>query len=229
MPGSKLDDLEAKLRSRGPGPAGNSFVKNLLLETLLVAAAGLALGFAANAFSPRGLTLGRNYFPQDNVIRTPASLGTNTGATVTHTNLSPEALLAERLHAQGLKQADSNLVARLFHDPRGQQNLVVFVDARNDTEYKEGHIPGAYQLDYFHPTDYLGTVLPICGVAEQVVVYCNGGNCDDSLGTATFLVSAKIPKEKILVYVGGITEWSTNGMPVEIGERQSGQIRNPEK
>jgi hypothetical protein len=35
-----------------------------------------------------------------------------------------------------------------------------------------------------------------------------------------------IPREKVFVYGGGITEWATNGLPIELGTRNSGQITN---
>jgi hypothetical protein len=38
--------------------------------------------------------------------------------------------------------------------------------------------------------------------------------------------SIGIPKEKVFVYGGGITEWSANGLPIEVGARNSGQFTN---
>jgi rhodanese-related sulfurtransferase len=62
------------------------------------------------------------------------------------------------------------------------------------------------------------------------VVYCNGGNCEDSELTAALLADANIvPREKLWVYGGGITEWATNGWPVELGERKSGRMRELKK
>lgn len=130
-----------------------------------VAAIGAALAFAANALSPRGLKLTRDFFPPDlhastNVVRgtnQPAGAGTNTAA-------ATELLLA-RLQSKGLHLADSNRVIQLFRDPRFEQGLVVFIDAREDSHYEEGHIPGAYQLDYYRPENYLPTVLPACQIA----------------------------------------------------------------
>ncbi|HWH72296.1 MAG TPA: rhodanese-like domain-containing protein, partial [Candidatus Sulfotelmatobacter sp.] len=58
-----------------------------------------------------------------------------------------------------------------------------------------------------------------------IVVYCNGGNCEDSELAATMLRDAGIPKDKLLVYGGGMTEWTTNGLPVELGQRKSGNLR----
>lgn len=138
---------------------------------------------------------------------------------------SPEELLAARLQEKGLTLVDSNRVVELFHDPRREQHLVIFVDAREDEYYQKGHIPGAYQLDYFRPENYLAALLPMCQLAEQIIVYCNGGNCEDSEFAASFLLSADIPKEKLLVYGGGLGEWATNGLPIEIGERLSGVIQ----
>ncbi len=192
-----------------------------------MAAIGAALAFAANALSPRGLKLTRDFFGSNSPAVTNQLVATNS-ALLTRTNsASQHELLAARLRAEGLQLADSNQVIQLFHDPRCEQNLVLFVDARNDEhgDYRQGHIPGAYQLDYFRPENYIGMLLPLCQLAEQIVVYCNGGNCEDSEFAAKFLLSAKVPKEKLLVYGGGFTEWQTNKLPVEVGERLSGQIR----
>jgi rhodanese-related sulfurtransferase len=200
-------------------------VKSILFEGLLVTVAGGIFAFSLNALSPRGLALTRNYFPQDQIRLVHSAGGSSGPPGSSRTNdVSPLALLMARLREQGIEAADGQRVATWFHDPRHDEGLVVFVDARDDQHYQEGHIPSAYQLDNFHPFDYLATVLPACQLAEQVVVYCNGGNCDDSLGVATVLVSANIPKEKIAVYLGGITEWSTNGLPIEVGPRNSGQV-----
>jgi rhodanese-related sulfurtransferase len=57
-------------------------------------------------------------------------------------------------------------------------------------------------------------------------VYCTGGDCEDSEFTAIFLRDVGIPKEKLFVYGGGMTDWTTNGLPVEIGGRKSGNFRH---
>jgi rhodanese-related sulfurtransferase len=198
---------------------------------LLIAVIGAALAFVANGLSPRGLKLTRNYYPRENTTpSTNNSAGTNPVRIAPGTNTpSPLELLAARLREKGLHLADSNQVSQLFRDPRCQQDLVVFVDARNDQEYQAGHVPGAWQFDYYHPDNYLNDVLQICQVAQQVLVYCNGGECEDSELAATFLRDLGVPKEKLFVYGGGFTEWTTNGLPVEIGQRRSGRFREPKK
>jgi rhodanese-related sulfurtransferase len=217
-------------------------VKRVLGEALILALLGAALSFAANGLSPRGLKLARNYFPKVVALppvstnASPVVPGTNislpnypvktNGAVISKTNApSPIDLLRERLKPKGIGLVDSNQVVQLFHDPRLKSNLVVFVDARNDDHYQAGHVPGAYQLDYYRPENYLMDVLQACQIAQQIVIYCNGGTCEDSELAATLLMSA-IPKEKLFVYGGGWTEWTTNSLPIEIGSRNSGNIRS---
>lgn len=205
-----------------------TWLKQLLWEALLVAGIGGAFAFAANELSPRGLKLTTDYFPRaiqlslpvTNVTPVTPSLG-NLDTRLT----AAEKQLAARLQAKGLQLVTSEQAAQLFRDPRHEQELVVFIDARNDWHYQQGHIPGAYQFDHYRAADYLASVLPVCQTAEQVVVYCTGGDCEDSEFAAIFLRQAGIPAEKLLVFAGGMAEWTAKGLPVEIGSRQSGNLR----
>lgn len=119
----------------------------------------------------------------------------------------------------------SNQVERLFHDPRRESELVIFVDARDALQYEAGHIPGAYLLDPYRPERSLASVVAVCAMAEQIVVYCPGGDCEDSEMAAGLLLDSGVPASQILVYGGGLAEWMTNGLPVEIGERGSGRMK----
>jgi rhodanese-related sulfurtransferase len=206
-------------------------VKNILREGCVVAIVGIVLAYGANSVSPRGLKLTRDYFPSDRVQTnsTPA-VATNTPVRVAVTNAvalaatnSVEQLKKELLD-KGMSLADSNQVAQLFRDPKYPTGLIAFIDARNDKEYEAGHIPGAYLLDHYRPDKYLPTVLPACNVAEKIIVYCSGGDCIDSKETA-FTLAQVVPKERLLVYLGGYTEWTGNQLPVEAGERNSGNLR----
>jgi len=206
-------------------------VKKLLLEGLVVAVSGAALSFAANEISPLGLKLSRNYFPGSTPSSPPVTASGNPSRGSADTNAhapSSFELLAARLKEHGLGVVDSTQVAQLLKDLRTEQDLIVFVDARNDEHYQAGHIPGAYQFDHDHPEKYLPAVMPVCQRAQQIVVYCAGGECEDSESAAIFLVQAGIPKERLFVYGGGWTEW-TNAMPYEAGSRKSGDLRSARK
>jgi len=111
---------------------------------------------------------------------------------------------------------DNARVVELFHDPRYAQNLVVFIDARGDKEYEEGHIPGAHQFYHLQFEKYLSTIVPLCQAAQQIVVYCGGGDCELSEFAATMLANdLGVPKEKLSVYGGGMNEWKDKHLPIE--------------
>jgi len=201
-------------------------VGRILAEALLVAALGAGFAFAANQISPRGLALTRDYFPTGTAHQVrpvakavpPPAAGTNAAA------LSPAQFLAAQMKEKGLQLIDGPQATKYFHDPRFQQNRVVFVDARNEEEYQKSHIPGAYEFDPYRSGKYYDVVLPVCQKAEQIVVYCNGGDCDDSESAALLLRDMGIPNQKLFVYGGGFMEWTTNNLPVETGARNSGTL-----
>jgi rhodanese-related sulfurtransferase len=208
---------------QSPVSSRQATAKNIFVEVLLVAIAGVAFAFAANQISPRGLILTRNYFPAKNNHMTAAATNTPTAT------LSPAQLLVAQIKENGLQLVDGDAAAKLFHDPRFKQNGVVFIDARDESHYREGHIPGACEFDPYHPDKYFAAILPICQTAEQIVVYCNGGDCDDSETAAILLRNVGVANQKLFIYAGGIAEWTDNNLPVEAGARNSGNLRGINK
>ena len=192
------------------------------MEALVVVVVGAAVALVANWLSPRGLSLARNYFPRAG--GTVAGPHTNDTAVKT-TNDTAEAATVARLKEKGLLVIERAEVERLFRDPQYEQELIVFIDARDDRHYQEGHIPGAYQFDRYYPEKYFPTVLPACQTATKIVVYCAGGKCEDSEFAALALKDAGVPPERILVFAAGITEWAANRLPIELDGRRSGRLR----
>lgn len=178
---------------------------------MMVVAAAAGFAFAANQLSPRGLNLARDYFPG------PAS-----HPAPSHEASSPLAESDRRIKEKGLQPIDRAQAERLFRDPRCQQGLVVFVDARGEAPYAQAHIPGAYPLDRYHPEKDLAADLLPCQNADLVVVYCGGGDCEEAEYTALLLRDAGVPAQKLFVYGGGFDDWSAGHLPLEQGERNSG-------
>lgn len=201
-----------------------------MAEALLVTVIGVALAFAANALSPRGLKLSQNYFliGVDNFvtnqpIASAKIVVTTNGSTATNVAIAvPTAISAARLEAKGLQVVDGTKAFRFFQDTRREKGLLVFVDARNDEHYQAGHIPGAYQLDPYLPEKYLASAMAAGKTAEVIVVYCTGGECEDSELSALLLRNVGIPNQKLFVYTGGITDWTNNHFPIETGARKIG-------
>jgi rhodanese-related sulfurtransferase len=119
---------------------------------------------------------------------------------------------------------DGRQAVQLLHDSHLKPGAIVFIDARDEEHYLGGHVPGAYEFDPYYPEKYFPAVLPVCQAAEQIVVYCNGGDCDDSKTAALLLRDMGMINQNIFVYGGGITEWTNNHQPVETGARNSGNV-----
>jgi len=211
-------------------------MKKVVLEGILIAFIGGLLALAGNAISPRGISLTQDFFHAGDRPRVTVSAVTPTASTNASTSASTNTVgavqasatpasndLAATLKQEGLGLANTDRAIELFNDPRRLQNQVVFIDARHDEEYRSGHIPGAYQFDYYYASKFLGTLIPVVQQAELIVVYCNGGDCTDSHYAALELANI-VPREKLMVYAGGITEWKAKGQEVETGERNSGSL-----
>jgi rhodanese-related sulfurtransferase len=191
---------------------------------VLVTLTGLAFALVANMVSPRGLSLTTDYFPGATLPRSPLATEPTTVSQAASIEADPAADtgLASRIREVGLEVISSSEVVQLYNDPRYEEETILFVDARDDEHYQQGHIPSAYQLDHYRAENYLPDVLPMCLSAESIVVYCNGGDCEDSEFAAVLLRDAGIPVDRIRVYVAGFAEWTELGQPVEIGARNSG-------
>lgn len=191
----------------------------VLQEAVLVVVVGGVVALAANQFSPRGLTLTRNYFPDVSGNAMRAVRGAGADATALS---SPSSGGSEQ--PKELQWIDGPRAVQLFHDSHLKPGVIVFVDARDEEHYLGGHIPGAYELDPYHPEKYFPVVLPVCRGADQIVVYCNGGDCDDSKTAALLLRDLGILNRKLFIYGGGITDWGDTHQPLETGARNSGNL-----
>ena len=204
--------------ARRPSASGVSVLK----QALVVALVAFGLALLANQLSPRGIALTRDYFPTVGATTVgapdPAAAATSPAAALGDA-------LVPGLESDGVKSADAKSAVLFFNDARREMGLIIFVDARADQSYAEGHIPGAWQLDRFYPEKYLPDLLLACAVAETVVVYCNGGECEDSVFATRLLLGAGVPAGRLRVFMGGLKEWSALGQPVESGARNSGVLK----
>ena len=129
-----------------------------------------------------------------------------------------------RLAAKGLTPVTHDEAVQLWQDPMYAYEAYIFIDARDDSHYTAGHIPSAYQFDHFRAERFQDQMLQLLPTAMEVVVYCNGGDCEDSESAALFLIGLGADPAHLRIYTGGIAEWQAAGLPVETGERLSGVI-----
>jgi len=91
-----------------------------------------------------------------------------------------------------------------------------FIDARVVKEYDAGHIPGAIPWPFNEFLEYLKNYQDEISFDTPVVVYCEGGTCDQSISLSENLQI--VGYTDIYLYHGGFDEWKNMGMPVEKGE-----------
>jgi rhodanese-related sulfurtransferase len=96
---------------------------------------------------------------------------------------------------------------------------VLFLDARRSSVYRDGHIPVARSMSVWE-ADIDDKVRQLFSEGRDqsapVVVYCSGGDCEDShmLGQKLYFVGF----DNVLVYKDGFPDWQKRGLPVTKGD-----------
>ncbi len=196
-------------------------IRKTILEAVLLSAVAFAVAAGANAVRPKGsLKWGKDYFPerrqhvdQRQKLDADNEKGQVAEQTADESKHDYQTITFEEL-------------AGIFNDP-DTLGAVAFVDARNDAAFEAGHIPGALQCDRYHLEDYIRDLLDYVYDADKVIVYCNGGECEDSAFLCGELMEFDVPYESLYLYEGGWKEWKGRDMPVATGrgeeEGEAGQ------
>lgn len=100
------------------------------------------------------------------------------------------------------------------------QSGLPFLDARRRAEFAEGHIAGAWCTPVWESDlderliSFKAARRP--GPEDPIVIYCSGGDCQDS-----HLLAAKLLNEgygHLLIYRDGFPDWLAQHRPVEKGQ-----------
>ncbi len=90
-----------------------------------------------------------------------------------------------------------------------EEKKYVLVDARDKSDYKRMHIPGAVSM----PVDDVDKLSEGLDKEKDVIVYCSGTMCDASTDAAAILLKKGF--KKVSEYKGGIQDWVSGGNPTE--------------
>ena len=196
-------------------------VKKTVLEVVILGLISVAVAFTANTVRARGsIGVWRNYF-DTGVQRVPIDRPQEPGPpSEKDDEVLPgdnESDPADRHPAYPYKEITFEEAVAIFDDPNTATGLNVFIDARDDDAYESGHIPGAIQADHYRLEEYIDRLLDFVQAAEKVVVYCNGGDCEDSMFLCSDLLDFDVSCDKIHLYPGGWEEWAARNMPVAKG------------
>jgi rhodanese-related sulfurtransferase len=97
---------------------------------------------------------------------------------------------------------------------------VPFFDARRTSVYRDGHIAGARSISVWESdADEKVKALYQEGLdpSAPIVVYCSGGECEDSHMLAQKLYFVGF--DNVLVYKDGFPDWQKRGLPVHKGDQ----------
>ena len=175
--------------------------RTILGETVILAASILALALVANALHPKGLDLGKNYFP-----------------------VPPPVSDSDSGQASGLQHdfqiMDFDEVQAWQPYAKDEDGGVVILDARGEKDYVEGHIPGSRLCHHYRQELYVPDLLDLMNNADTIIIYCNGGNCEDSIQLATDLVYTHgVNKDALAIFEGGWEQWINADLEVQTGDQ----------
>jgi rhodanese-related sulfurtransferase len=181
-------------RHRPPGSYEVS-LRNVLSEILggvgVVVFATL-LGIVVNAVRPNGVSLIQSGAPVSTAQR--GAHADSAAGDTTHALAEGAISLAE--------------MKRLF-----DEGTVIILDARDASEYEQGHIPGAINIPYDRIPEYFDILNSQVPMDAHVVVYCRSVTCDfsDQLATELKIMGYR----NVSVFSGGWDQWTMAGYPVE--------------
>ncbi len=110
-------------------------------------------------------------------------------------------------------EASGDDVAELY-----SRKTVPFLDARRTSVYRDGHIAGSRAFSVWEAdVDEKVKAFFAEGTDQSapIVVYCSGGNCEDSHMLADKLY--QVGFDNVLVYKDGYPDWLQRGLPVSKG------------
>jgi rhodanese-related sulfurtransferase len=91
-------------------------------------------------------------------------------------------------------------------------NGVLFVDVRNDDDYKNGHIPGAIHVNVRDST-FETKFVEVVKKDQEVVIYCRGISCSRS--RLAISKAKSLGFEKLYYFKEGFPGWKFAEYPIE--------------
>lgn len=102
------------------------------------------------------------------------------------------------------KAINYSQVKKLMVDPS-----VMILDARNEHEFAEGHLPNSRNIFALEFEQYIPELIGM-NKDIRIIVYCGGGQCELSHELSNNLIGLGF--KKIYIYLGGWEDWKKNGM-----------------
>jgi rhodanese-related sulfurtransferase len=162
-------------------------IRKTIKEIIILVGVSVALALAVNTLSPRGIALVGQWDIAAGVI-TARPAGDSAGQP---------------------KEIDSVARAKTLFD----KGDVLFVDARSQNHYGNGHIPGAVSLPVGQFEKRIDFFLNRYPPEQPIVTYCSGRTCEDSHELAQLL--SDLGFTNVRIFIDGFPGWEAEGYPIE--------------
>ncbi|PIP38099.1 MAG: rhodanese [Desulfobacterales bacterium CG23_combo_of_CG06-09_8_20_14_all_51_8] len=89
----------------------------------------------------------------------------------------------------------------------------VFIDARPESFYNQGHIRGAFSLPFQEAEEKCFEIMEKISPDKHIITYCDGATCDLCDKLAVFLCD--LGCENVSALINGWTVWNQYNLPVD--------------
>jgi rhodanese-related sulfurtransferase len=161
--------------------------RKTIKEIIILVGISVTLAMVVNLLSPKGIALVGQWDTSKGVITASPS--------------GPEAWKPEEI----------NSVARakeIFDNGN-----ILFVDARSQDNYEDGHLPGAVSLPVGQFDEQIESFLNQHSPDTPIVTYCSGRTCEDSHNLAQLL--SDVGFTNVSVFIDGFPGWEAGGYQIE--------------
>lgn len=176
-------------------------MKKTIRESAIILFVSIILGFIANAVSPKGVPLFADY---------SGRFAIDTARSVEKIDLNKRG----KMNKGGFYEPVNiplDAAKQLFDEN------ALFIDGREDSEFREGHIKGAKNIPYktFLESSKEQKLEMMKGIEKEkiIVSYCSSDSCEISIDNAYEM--AKIGYNDVKIFLGGYKEWKNKNYPVE--------------
>ena len=162
-------------------------LRKTIQEIIILVGISVTLALAVNFLSPKGIALVGQWDTSEGVI---------SASPTEHEAWKPQVI---------------NSVARakeIF-----DTGNVLFVDARSQANYEDGHIQGAVSFPVGEFDERIESFLSLHSPDTRIVTYCSGRTCEDSHHLAQLL--SDVGFVEVSVFIDGFPGWEAQGFPIE--------------
>ena len=209
---------DERLKAKGKRLKARTRMTNPVLQSIAIVCIGSAMALICNsARSRNSLKLTREYF---HVLDGEKGTEAREHGGTEGSSTERPAIGGTREESEALVHPFTTVtldqVVDLYLSEEFGLGEVVFIDARDHAHFTEAHIPGAIHIDRYNSDKHFSIAESDLDAADVIVVYCGGGECEDSIYLASELVELrKVPIAKIRLFEQGMEAWEGDGLEIE--------------